>query len=195
MMDPVGQFIEVVGLHFPTPKFSDASEKGAWVASWVRLLGHYEPVVLAKAADTIIRTRDRKKDGAFFPTPKEVIQVCEDAKRNLAIRSMPLLAGSRQPSGFDPSRHRLALDLMRTQIGEDAAKAGWHGQLYAFAYAHARLPSPAEAATLRANAQAFDRDLAVAESGKLEFQSARLAKLGRHIRQRRDKIKAAIAAE
>jgi len=196
MRDPVSNFIDLVGSHFPRPKFPTEDAEAVWMASWVRTLGHYDPAALAKAADIIVRTRDRKKDGAFFPVPKDVIQACEDAKRNIAMRPLALLAGNKPPSGFSPERHKLALDLMGTDMGRQAFAGQWHGQLYAFCYANARLPSPSEVADLKANARAFDRDLAALERGEIDagpdLDVKRLAKLGRHVAARREKIAKAI---
>lgn len=183
----VGKFIGIIAVHFPKPRFEDTdSDEVIWQASLTRLLGHYDDAVLARAADTIIRTRDRKKDGAFFPIPSECISACDRAKRDIELLSAPKLTVDRQPSGFSPDRHRLALDLLGSELGIEAVRARWHGALYDFIYRNARMPKGSEVEAVKRASREFFEEIEACESGKRGEVSKPLARLGRKIAQRRE---------
>lgn len=86
-----------------------------------------------------------KRDGAFFPAPSECIAACEKAKRARTGDAWPHDADRRQAaSGFNPDRHKLALDLLGSELGIEALKARWHGALYDFIYRNTRMPKGTE---------------------------------------------------
>lgn len=187
----VGKFISIVAVHFPKPRFDDPDvDVELWQASLTRMLDRFSDAVLARAADRIIRTRDRKKDGAFFPVPSECIAACESTERVLAaeerIAKTPLLAVDKAPKEWSRERHQLALDILGTPLGMEAVRERWHGALYDFFYAHQRMPSPAELVGVKAKARAFLAAIAECEQGAHGELSKPLARLGNSIRARRE---------
>lgn len=184
----VDQFISVIAVHFPKPRFEDLdTDEVIWQASLTRMLGHFDDAVLARAADTIIRTRDRKKDGAFFPVPKECIQACERAAEAIELEKRPLaIAVDKEPPGFSPDRHRLALDLLSSPLGIEAVRGRWHGTLYDFIYRNARMPRGTEIEAVKHDARAFHAAVEACERGEMGELSKPLARLGRGIAARRD---------
>lgn len=76
--DAIMKFILLVEVHFPRPKFNgDEKREALWMRSMREILSEYEPEVLAKAAETIVRTRDPRDGGSMFPKPSECIYACE----------------------------------------------------------------------------------------------------------------------
>lgn len=183
----VGKFIGIVAVHFPKPRFEDTdTDEVIWQASLTRMLGHFDDVVLARAADSIIRTRDRKKDGAFFPVPKDCIEACEHAARIVEHEKRPKLIVDKEPKVFSPERHRLALDCLGTELGIEAVKARWHGALYDFIYRNARMPKGTEIEAVKSASKAFYAEVKACEQGERGDLSQPLARLGRSIAQRRE---------
>lgn len=187
--DAVAKFIGMIALCFPKPRFEDEGDEALWSGLMVSTLGAYSPAVLTKAAQTIVATRDRKKDGAFFPVPSECIAACEKAKRALELETLgrTMLTVDKEPSGFNPDRHKLALDMLGTELGIEAVRARWHGALYDFVYRNARMPKGTEIDAVKAASRAFFDEVAACERGERGELSPGLAKLGRGIAMRREK--------
>ncbi|WP_072389806.1 hypothetical protein [Hyphomicrobium sp. CS1GBMeth3] len=199
MSDAVGKFISIVALCFPKPRFEDEGDEALWTGLMVRQLGHYAPDVLSRAADTVVRTRSKKKDGAYFPEPSECIAACESAKRVIEAERTPMLTVNKQPSGFSPERHRLALDLLGSPMGIEAIKGQWHAQLYDFIYRNARMPAGTEIGALKSAAASLVREVEAIERGDInahpDLNHKKLAELGRHVLGRREKIAAAVSTK
>ncbi len=138
--EAVLRFVAVVELHFPRPKFNDDEQmEAAWLASMTRTLGNYPDDVLSEAAQRILRDRNPKKDGRFFPVPSECEDACKAALRLKRAQETPLL-------GFGPEmsyseRCNLARDLMKAPLGDKAKKEGWSQALWDFCVQHRKLPS------------------------------------------------------
>lgn len=149
----VMKFIAAVELHYPRPKFSgDESMEGAWVASMVRTLGGYPDKILSAAAERILTERDPKKDGRFFPVPKECTDVCEEAARRLALTETPLLTA---PEMSYEAKVRLARDLMQAPMSQTAVREGWGPTLFHFIVRNGRVPGGREVDECRQEAKQF----------------------------------------
>lgn len=187
--DAVAKFIGMIALCFPKPRFEDEGDEALWSGLMVSTLGAYSPAVLTKAAQTIVATRDRKKDGAFFPVPSECIAACEKAKRALELETIgrTMLTVDKEPSGFNPDRHELALDMLGSDLGLEAVRARWHGALYDFIYRNARMPKGTEIDAVKRASREFFEAVKACERGEMGDQSASLARLGRNIVARREK--------
>lgn len=186
----VGKLISVVGLHFPRPRFRDDAEEAAWTASIVRCLSSFSPEVLAKATELIVRDRDPKRDGKYFPVPAELIKACRDAQGVLERASDPplLSEGRKDQSQYAGWRVDLANDLVKTEMGREAAKSGWIGSLWDFCRRMARLPDRHEIRNVRSDAEAFDEALDACERGEVGFATKPLLDLGRKIKARREEM-------
>lgn len=156
MSQDVAKFIAMVGLHFPAPKVNDEQAHAAWCASMVRLLDKYPAGVLADAADKIIRERDPKKDGRFFPAPSECIAACEEAAQLRRAKETPLLEAPKEPDAFSyGERVELARDFMKTTVAKRAITEGWGQSLFHFVVRNRRLPNDAEIVRCKREAQQF----------------------------------------
>lgn len=215
--DPIAKFISVIDLHFPKPRFASEDVEDAWVTSMVKFLAPYDDVVLGRAAEHILKTRDPRKDGKWFPVPSEIIAICDTFKVVCAVEKdgvqVPLLShGQRDSSEWASWRGERADELIQaTEVGRVAAKQGWVGALWSFirfgGLKHdrwgrrttaqpdtPRLPTADEVAALKAEAKVFDEALDRCERGEAGAHSKVLAELGRQIRARRDE-KAALTGE
>jgi len=152
--DGVLAFIATVELHYPRSKFnSDETMEGAWVASMVRTLGGWDDSVLAGAAALIIEERDPKKDGRFFPVPKECTDACKAVARKLSLAETPLLA--HQPEVSYESRVSLARDLMKSPMGQLAKRENWDMRMYHFCVENMRVPGGEEIDECKRDARKF----------------------------------------
>ena len=192
--DPIAKFISVVDVHFPKPRFISEDIEDAWIASMVKFLAPYDAAVLNRAAEHILKTRDPKKDGKWFPVPSEIIAVCDLMQRAIQLEAAPPLLshGRKDQSEWAGWRVELADDLIKTQMGHEASKRGWIGSLWSFCRRFARLPDAREVSSVKADAAKFDEDLEMCERGEAGPNSKLLAELGRKMKARRDE-KAAIA--
>lgn len=184
----VTKMISAIELHFPMAKFVDETTEEAWTASMIKFLTPYDPHVLARAAEHILKTRDPKRDGKWFPVPSEIIAVCDLMQRAIQLESAPpLLAhGRKDQSEWAGWRAELADDLIKTPLGHEAAKRGWIGALWSFCRRFARLPEAKELGAVKADAKVFDEALDACERGEAGPHSRTLAELGRSIKARRD---------
>lgn len=183
--EAVAKFIGTIAICFPKPRFEDEGDEALWTGVMVSTLGGFSPETLSKAAHSIVTMRT-KKDGAYFPVPAECIAACEKAARVIEAQKRPMLAVDTRPKEWSRERHQLALDMLSTPLGLEAVRERWHGALYDFMYANARLPSPAELAGVKANARAFLAAIAECEQGAHGELSKPLARLGNSIRARRE---------
>ena len=187
----VTKLISTIELHFPMSKFADETNEEAWTASMVRFLSPYSPDVLGRAAEHIIKTRDPKRDGKWFPVPSEIIAACDLMRRAIQIEQTPLLTHGQRDQNLDAGwRVDLANDLVKTPLGREAAKKGWIGALWAFCRRAARLPEARELPAVKAEAQVFDEALDACERGEAGPMSRKLAELGRSIKDRRSDLAA-----
>jgi hypothetical protein len=138
----VAQFIAMVSLHFPRPKFGgDEVMEAGWMSSMTLALSKYDDGVLRDAAQHVLANRVPKRDGAFFPAPSECIAVCNTiaSLRHKEAEKANLLPGP-NPNEWSDERIALAFDLMRTELGRRAGRDGWLQALYTFCRKNMRLP-------------------------------------------------------
>lgn len=193
-MNPIGLFIANVAVHFPMPRFADELHEEVWIRSIEDTLRPYDATVLAKAADRIRRTRDPKKDGRGFPVPSEIIAVCDTIQREQHAEAAPLLShDKRDQSPWAGWRSDLANELVRTPMGQEAAKRGWIGALWDFCRRTARLPQRHEIPDVAQDANAFDEALDVCERGEAGPMNKPLLELGRKIKARRNEMAREVA--
>lgn len=152
--DGVLKFIATIELDFPRPKFGgDDDMENAWVASRVRSLGGWNDEVLAEAADVIMRTRNPRKDGRFFPVLQECEDACREAAAAIERRRAPLLAPP--PEIPYEARIKLARDLMQSPMGNLAKREGWGTSMFYFCVNNMRVPGGREIDQCKREAKEF----------------------------------------
>lgn len=179
MSHAISKFISAIDAHFPRPRFRDEEQEAIWTASITRTLMHYDPRVLAEAADDIIRTRDPAKERSrAFPVPRELLAACEAVLRRRKPDQLRLTVSDDPNLQWHPDRQRLADELVSGEMGRRAAQEGWFAALRGFAAQTARLPSVGEIGALRAIAAEFHDRLAQCRAGEAGPASQKLAALG-----------------
>lgn len=177
----VAEFIAVIEAHFPKRPSDDERMDRAWLVSMNGFLRGYSSEVLGQAAMDILRTRDRSKNGGtWFPTPKECVDACDAAKKNLEPPKM-LSTGQKDPSPWASWRVDLADELIRTtELGKQASREGWVLALHNFVRQRGRLPKDGEISACRSLSKSHAELVAACEAGEVggDF-SAALARLGR----------------
>ncbi len=148
----VSQFVSAVGRVFP-PYADDNEAAAEWMAIMDRTLYRMSPDVLAAAADHILQSRHPKRDGKWFPTPRECLDACHHAMQvmstaaELARREQtPLLThDQRDQSQWAGWRYDFADRLIaETELGRTAARGGWVLALHDFIRVHNRMPKDKE---------------------------------------------------
>jgi hypothetical protein len=153
--DGVKKFIAAVDLIYPAPQYDgDKMRQGAWLSLMVQTLGGCSDEVLAAASAYILRKRDPKKDGRFFPTLNECIKITHEVAEELQREKAPLLIGKQEV----PYERRVALarDLMQSPIGQKANKEGWGTVMFNFCVEHMRAPQGQEIDACKQSAREFE---------------------------------------
>lgn len=203
MTAAVQKFLEEVLVHFPRREASETDEM-MWVRSMKREMEGFSPAVLAKAAQIIIGTCDRRD---FQWLPKQCKAACYEADKLLKAER-PRLVGTEPPAphvATTADRERLAMELILGPMGRQATREGWIHSLYTFARDHMRLPSTdkpctdkrqmhrehgpcSEVECCKYAARGFDKafdDCRAADPASLQ---GKLVKLGLSMAQKRDAL-------
>jgi hypothetical protein len=150
----VKQFIAVVELHFPRPKFDgDEMMEMAWVKSLKTVLDPYSDETIAAGAELILRTRNPKRDGRFFPSPSECTEACDKAAAYRKQAETPLL--EKPPELTYEAKTNLARDIMQAPLGLKAKKEGWDVSMFQFCVDNQRAPQGGEIDACKASAREF----------------------------------------
>jgi len=178
-MTPQNHFIDRMLSIFHAP--ISENEKG-FVEEMRKALHGWDFATLDTAADRIAKT------AKFFPKPAEVIEVCE------AIVAERAPKGATPPVNlfFTGEAFRAANRLIRSEMGKEAARDGWIGQLHDFCRENARLPKGFEISKLKTEAKLFDQAYSACCAGKGGTLNTALKKLGETFLAKRNDL-AAIA--
>jgi hypothetical protein len=153
--DGVKKFLAAIDLVFPAPQFDgDKMRQAAWQQLMATTLGGTDDHVLAETAATILRTRNPKKDGRFFPTPQECLEAVQEVAGRLERAKTPLLAAPTEMPY--EARCNLARDLMQSPLGKMANKEGWGTRMYHFCVEHQRVPGGKEVDQCKQEQRHFD---------------------------------------
>jgi hypothetical protein len=153
--DGVKKFLAAIDLVFPAPQFDgDKMRQAAWQQLMATTLGGTDDHVLAETAATILRTRNPKKDGRFFPTPQECLEAVQEVAAKMERQRTPLLEHKAQDVPYD-ARTALARDLMQAPLGRQAHREGWDTTMFHFCVEQMRAPQGKEIDACKAEARAF----------------------------------------
>jgi hypothetical protein len=169
--DGVKKFIAAVDLIYPAPQYDgDKMRQGAWLSLMVQTLGGCSDEVLAASSAHILRKRDPKKDGRFFPTLNECIKITHEVAEDLQREKAPLLIGKQEV----PYERRVALarDLMQSPMGQKANKEGWGTVMFNFCVENMRAPQGQEIEDCKTSAREFEATRERCLKGKGEMSKA-----------------------
>jgi hypothetical protein len=167
----VKKFIAAVDLIYPAPQYDgDKMRQGAWLSLMVQTLGGCSDEVLAASSAHILRKRDPKKDGRFFPTLNECIKITHEVAEELQREKAPLLIGKQEV----PYERRVALarDLMQSPMGQKANKEGWGTVMFSFCVEHMRVPQGQEIDACKQSAREFIAEVERCQKGAGELNNA-----------------------
>lgn len=190
----VSTFISALAINFvpPVRQHEDPKAYGDWLQSMARILKGYPSHILTQAADDITRTRKNK----YFPLPAEVREACQDAvKREELYKPRPLPLDPSQRKDLGEWRVKLADDLIRCEIGREAAREGWILSLHDFCRNNGRLPAQHEIGKCREGARGFDIAFRDCVSGNGGDMGRELAKLGDSMLRRREELRRRVLGE
>jgi hypothetical protein len=192
MSKHVSTFISKMVVHFGEPKFDVADSDKAWAhREWLREmmshLGDYEQEVLERAASSIAATRKHRN----FPLISECKAACYEARRWLAEQK-PALPMKSVVGAHEMSEERAALarDLIRGDMGRQAAREGWIWGLYQFCLRNARLPERGkEINEIKEAAAGVLIDMESAARGEMGSLSKCVYDLGATLLKKRDAMR------
>lgn len=192
MSKHVSSFISKLVVHFGEPKFDVAEGDKAWAhREWLREmmlhLGDYEQDVLERAASSIAATRKHRN----FPLISECKAACYDARRWLAEQKPALPMKLAQTAhSMSEERAALARDLIRGDMGRQAARDGWIWGLYQFCLRNARLPERGkELDAIKEAAAGVLVDMERAARGEMGCLSKGVYDLGKQLLKKRDQMR------
>jgi len=156
----VARFVSKVAVHFPPPRFESDAQEAEWLRSIVESLKLYDDDVLDVASQRIIDTRGLRSDEKWFPKVAEIRRLCAgivDDKRRAPLMKQAMAEAFDGHSAPPHSRARtaLVLDLLRGEMGREAARDGWIGSLVDFVRHSKELPYGSMISTLKARAVEF----------------------------------------
>lgn len=143
MSNNISNFVSTIAVHFPPPKFESEAQEAEWLRSIIEALKTYSDDVLDRARQRIINTRGLREGERWFPVPAAIRKVCDAiVTEDNRSHSLPI-PGTDRPVQYVHKR-ALALDLLRTQQGREAAADGWVLALYEFVAENGRAPTNQE---------------------------------------------------
>jgi hypothetical protein len=147
----IKQFIAVVELYFPRPKFDgDETQEAAWMAIMARVLSPFDDDVVADGAVRLVSSYE----GRFFPKPAECTKACQKAQEVKRLSQPQLLIGKQEISY--PDRTKLARDIMQAPLGQQAKREGWDTAMFHFIVDHQRAPQGQEIEGCKAKSREFN---------------------------------------
>lgn len=136
---------------FGTPEHT--ADPPAYIKEIARLISSYGEDEQNRAADALIRSHrpNRQKP---WPTPFDICEACI-AARDATVLSRQASQPEKWPE-WSAAASRTALDLIRSELGQQAADQGWVAALWDFCRRQRRLPNEAEAHRCRMISKEFD---------------------------------------
>lgn len=175
-------FVESVLQIWPPFRWDEVQEQ-AWAALMVRELSGFNPAVLERGFQEMVRRRKETRT----PTPAECIAVCVEARKWLELEaSTEQLPELRQSSDeWSRERRKLAHDLKRSDLGRQAAREGWIVALWNFCRRNQRLPSGREIDQCKRDSEGIEEIYSRASRGGCGPLSAKIAKFAEGLLEQR----------
>lgn len=181
-MSPQNHFIDRMLSIFHAPI---SENENGFVEEMRKALAGWDLATLDAAADRLAKT------AKFFPKPAEVIDVCEHIASSRVVNTTnPASNGPWSSAAFTDANR-----LIRSPMGQAAAKEGWIGQLHDFCREHRKAPNPSQIANLKAEARLFEQAYRDVCSGRGGTLGVALQKLGESFLENRNKLAAVAHGE
>lgn len=186
--EPIVKFVSELKDHFSPPRHGSAEAEARWLRNLVEALRGASPTVLDRAKRNIIDTRKNR----YFPLIGEIREACREAAREVEfdahVQTLPALRQATSDE-WSTERCKLAYDLVKCELGRQAAKEGWILALWHHCRRHQRLPqSQTEIAACKRISQEFDQSYANCVTGRAGPQSRTLEALGSSMLAKRKKL-------
>jgi hypothetical protein len=160
MSTKVAKFVSTIAVHFPPPRFDSPEQEAEWLRSIIESLKSYDESVLDRACQWIIDHRGLKANEKWFPVPAEIRKVCneiidEDRRVPLLRQAAAEIFDGKKAPPHSRARTALVLDLLKGEMGREAARDGWIGSLVDYVRHAKELPDGSMIRTIKARAVEF----------------------------------------
>lgn len=179
------EFVDDLCGYFGPPKPANGQSDDAYLKSWMRYamddFGSYSADELMRAFK-ILRSTSKYKS---MPSNAEIIEACKEAVKQINIEKPKFIDTRTRSERTHDAKERIALDLIRCDMGRTASKEGWIGELFAYVRDNGHMPrTNAEIRTIVADAEETDRVFNGLVCGDIRGHE-RLIGLGESMMQRR----------
>ena len=166
----------------------DSHDPAAYLAELAKMLVKYSPAELEAAGDLVLRTHRSRA----YPTPAVVATACEEVRKEASPRAH---AGpvDRYPE-WSPTAFRNADRLIRSAMGQVAARDGWILGLHDFCRHNGRLPDQSEIGAIK-ECSAFLTACRRCTPNELGFFGAALSRFCQTMLERRRELAQAVLGE
>ena len=164
------------------PPSKDPREAVAFLSEFARLLSKYDAAELEAAADKVIVSRKFRT----WPTIGDAIAALEDARADSRERNLPEFRTAFAYPDWSHAAVRRAAELIRSSMGERAAREGWIVGLHDYCRKNGRLPWQYEIGPMIDSAEFVARCAAGAEDMGVMHKA--LMKLGQDFLVKRERL-------
>lgn len=134
------EFVDDLCGYFGPPKPANGQSDDAYLKTWMRYamddFGGFSPEELARAFK-VLRSTSKYKS---MPSNAEILDACREARKQIRTERPQLATQPKPERATHTAREKLALDLIKSEMGRTAAKEGWIGELFAFVRDNGHMP-------------------------------------------------------
>lgn len=180
------EFVDDLCGYFGPPKPANGQSDDAYLKTWMRYamddFGGFSPEELARAFK-VLRSTSKYKS---MPSNAEILDACREARKQIRTERPQLVPQQKPERATHTAREKLALELIKTEMGRTAAKEGWIGELFAFVRDNGHMPrTQSEIKLMVDDAKGTDRRYEACIRGEAGAFSASLERLGASMLARR----------
>lgn len=160
--EAVAKFVGNVAVHFPPPKFDSAEQELEWVRSIRDAVREFSDATLEQAWHFIRDNRGLKREEKWFPVPAEIRRICQEIVADAAHQQNLQRQVKENTDGWAAPRSSrartiLVLDLLRGEMGKQAAREMWIGSLVDYVREQKSLPPTNMVNHIKGKAREFAR--------------------------------------
>lgn len=157
-------FVDDLCGYFGPPKPASGQDEAAYLKTWMRYasadFGGHSADVYARAFK-ILRSTSKYKS---MPSNAEIIDACKEAEKQINSEKPQFIDTRTRSERTHDAKERIALDLIRGEMGRTAAKEGWIGELFAFVRDNGHLPRTSDEINLLIDNQSREKGEAYGRS-------------------------------
>lgn len=170
IINSVPEFVDTVLQLYPPFREWDKDQERTWSDIMTRELDGFSPAALDRAFTELVRSRKGKSSqDRSTPSPGECAAFCQEAKRWIELEENKgkLPISSDPKDEFSTERWRLAHQLKRTPLGQQAAREGWIVAFVFFVLRNQRVPAGREIDQCRRDSEGIEEVYGRAMRGEI----------------------------